>query len=112
MADDYARKATESLCDVTDRRYFRKASLAHLKRKTTEAGSQATRDWIAGHVKSNRQYRLPKGSGIRPTLTKERKELLGDTTSSFLDTPTGDHLADKVRKIEANKCRRWDGGDS
>lgn len=74
---------------------------------------------ISGHKRLGRGPRqeqltipTPKGNGIRPTLTKERMELLGDTTSSSLDTPTGAHLADKVRKIEANKCRRWDGGDS
>ena len=36
--------------------YPRKASRAHLTRKTTERRPQATRDWISNHARAERRY--------------------------------------------------------
>lgn len=76
VADDYAKVAAESAWDATDRRCLREASLAHPTRKTTEARTQATREWIASH-KSSRRHKLPRGNIIRPALRKEQIELAG-----------------------------------
>ena len=58
-----------------DRQYLREASSAQLRRRTTKARIQGTRDWVASHARSSRRYRPPTGSSIRPDLKKERKEL-------------------------------------
>ena len=68
VADDYAKEAAESLWDATDRRHRWEASLSHPARKNAEARSQATRDWIAGHVKNRRRSQPPRGSSICPAL--------------------------------------------
>ena len=57
VADDYAGEAAKSPRDAADRRYLWEASLVHLTRKTAEAKSQTTGEWIAGHVRSRRRYR-------------------------------------------------------
>ena len=43
VAGDCTKVAAESAGDVTDRRYLREASLAHLTRKMTEARIQSMR---------------------------------------------------------------------
>ena len=56
QADEAARLAAEGEGDRAVPEYIREASLSHLKRKTTEARSQATAQWIREQVGRRRRY--------------------------------------------------------
>lgn len=86
-ADDSAKEAAESALDAAERRHLREAGFAHLTRKTTEARTQRTRNWIACHARGGRHYRLPKGSNLRRDLCNEENGLRVDFTDSFQATP-------------------------
>ena len=80
--------AAESTADATDRRHLREASLTHLTRATTEARTRRIRVWISGHVESTwRCIQTPQGCHHPPRPQEGRRSSLGDTTSSFQDTP-------------------------
>ena len=55
VEDEYAKVVAENVGNATDRRHLRRASLAYMIRRTAEAGTQGTRDWIAGRVRSSRR---------------------------------------------------------
>lgn len=93
MADSYTKWAAESHYDPVDRVYLREASLTHLKRKTAEARSHRTREWIEDHVKSERRYRLPKGGRISHDLRKEGKGGPAGSSSSSQDTQRLDRIS-------------------
>ena len=74
------RSTVPFACSTRDGRaaadYLRETSLLHMTRCVAGARSQVNRDWIAGHVRSQRLYRLSKGN-IRPRLRRKRKAIAG-----------------------------------
>ena len=74
-ADAMAKRAAEGEEDMAAPEYLREASLSHLTRKTTEARSEATGEWIRSHAKEERRYRPPPRGRLRKVLGKVRKEL-------------------------------------
>ena len=106
-ADATTKRAAGGEEDRANTEYLGEASLAHLTRKTTEARSRATREWIRDHACRERRYRppprgkLPKGS---EQLGKARKELAG----RFYQLLSG-HAATAVRprrwgQVPSDKC--------
>lgn len=91
----------------------REASLSHLARIATERRSRATAQWVSEHVRPERRYRPPAGTGLRrKALRKEKKsvasryyQLLSGhaATASFLNERMMGHLC-----LESNECR-WCG---
>ena len=77
QADRMAKAAAEGRGEMAELAYLREASLSHLTRKTTETRSEATSEWIQGHVGQRRRCRPPKGGKLRKTLSRTRKELAG-----------------------------------
>ena len=63
--------------DRADPEYLGEASLLHLTRKTTEARSKATREWIRDHVRRERRYRPPPRGKLRKVLGRVQKEFAG-----------------------------------
>lgn len=51
IVDSYAKWEAEGHTDPVAKEYVREASLAHLTRKTKQARTQITRDWIRRHAK-------------------------------------------------------------
>ena len=113
VAEEYAKVATESAWDATDRRYLREASLAHLTRRTTEARTQTTRDWIASHAKSS-GVQAPDGQHHPSRPQKEAK----GNGRAVLPAPFGIRLSwglpgrqdrkDSVERVLV--ARQWRGG--
>ena len=71
--DATAKRAAEGE-DRADPEYLGEASLSHLTRKTTEARSKATKEWIRDHVRRERRYRPPPRGKLHRRLSKVRKE--------------------------------------
>ena len=76
-ADALAKGAAEGEEGRAEPGYLGEASLLHLTRKTTEARSSATREWIRGHVKRERRPRPLARGRLRKGLSKIQKELTG-----------------------------------
>ena len=81
VADQYAKWAAGSPHDRVDREYLRGASLAHLTRKTTEARTQRTREWIRNHVSGSRRHRPPLEGKISKGFQKSERVWQVATTS-------------------------------
>ena len=78
IADETAKAAAERRGEeVADPTYLRGASLSHLTRGITEARTEATSEWIRGHVGQRQRHRPPKGGRMRKALGRARKELEG-----------------------------------
>ena len=73
QADRTTKTAVEGNGERTEPVYLREASLFHLTRKSTEARSEATSEWIRNHVGRRRRYRPPKGGKLQEGLAKVRK---------------------------------------
>ena len=72
-----AKRAAEGREERAPPPYLMKASLAHLTRKTAEARSAATAEWVRSHSGRRRRYRPPKGGKMRKALNTTRKEIAG-----------------------------------
>ena len=97
----------QKLTPNTDRAatQYQQASLSHLTRKAAEAKTRSTRQWISSHVRASRRYCPPKGSGIRPDLRKDSKEL----ASRYFQLLSGhaairSYLAEKMRSTPSSEC--------
>ena len=77
MTAIFHKAAAERASDSVGRQLLCQTSLSHLARAATEARTQGIKDWISSHAGGSRRYWPPKGSGIRPSLQKERKEVTG-----------------------------------
>ena len=73
VADAYTKWAAESPFNPVDRKCLQEASLAHLARKTTEARSQSTKEWIRDHVNARWRYRPPRGGRVLQSLQRKGK---------------------------------------
>ena len=71
------KRAAEGEEGMADPEYLGEASPYYLTRKTTEARSRASSEWIRGHVRKERRHRPPPGGRLRKGLGKVRKELAG-----------------------------------
>lgn len=59
------------------------------------------------YVGGSQRYRPPKGSGIRPSLRKERKEGAGRYFQLLSGhAPIGSYLAERTRTVSSGTCRR------
>ena len=64
-ADEMAKEAAGSrVFDVQDEVRWQ-ASLPHLSRRATESRARATSQWIRDHVRPERRYHPPGGTGLR-----------------------------------------------
>ena len=106
VADSCAKWAAEAPHDTVDREYVRKANFAPLPRKTTDARSQCTREWIRDHAKGRRRY-LPGGRGgkTRKDLQRKRKEV----ASRYYQLrsghgPIGSYLAEMINAVRSSAC--------
>ena len=88
QADGMAKRAAEGKEERVAPQYLMEASLAHLTRKTTEARSAATAEWIRNHSGRRRRYRPPKGGKMRKALNRTRKEV-----ASHFYQPLSGHAA-------------------
>ena len=77
QADEGAKLGADERGERASPPYVGEASLAHLKRVTTEARSKATAEWIHNRSGRHRRYRPPKGGKMRKELNRTRKELAG-----------------------------------
>ena len=77
QAVEAAKAAAEGRRERAEPAYLLEVSLSHLTRKTTEARSKATAEWIRSHISKRRQYRPPRGGKLRKTLSRTRKEFVG-----------------------------------
>ena len=96
-----AKRAAEGREDRAEPDYLGGASLSHLTRKTTEARSSATREWIRSHVRRERRDRPPPGGKLRKGLSMVRKELAGQLLSGHAATAV--HLR-RVGQAPNDKC--------
>ena len=64
-ADARVKRAAEGEEGTADPEYLREASLSHLTRKTTEARSNTSSEWIRNHVRKERRYHPPPGGKLR-----------------------------------------------
>ena len=87
VADEFTKPAADSLCDVTERRNIQAPCLTHYKRKTSEVSSQATKEWIASHMKSRERYCPPKSGTSPPTSERSECSLLSGTASFYQCAP-------------------------
>ena len=105
VADSYAKWAAESHHDPVERTYLQEASLAHFVRKTTEARSQCTREWIRSHVKSGWRHSPPMSGRILQDLRKERKEIAIRYFQLLSGHAViGPHLAERAKTIRSSEC--------
>ena len=77
-ADGMAKEAAEDRAhDVPDEICWQ-TSLSHLSRRVTESRARATAQWTASHVRAERRYHPPGGSGLRRRLLRRtRKSVAG-----------------------------------
>ena len=110
-ADALARQAAAGELTQADPAYLREASLAHLTRKTTEARSLETSNWIRTHVKRKHRYRPPPGGKMRQEIRGVRKELASryyQLLSGHAATAT--HLR-RVGQASSDKCWWCESGE-
>ena len=103
-ADALAKRAAGGEEGRVDLEYLGEASLSHLTRKTSEARSEATKEWILGHVRKERRYHPPPRGKLRKGPGKVRKELAGrfyQLLSGHAATAT--HLR-RVDQAPSDKC--------
>ena len=75
-----------------------------LTRKTTEARSNATAEWIRSHTGRIRRYRTPKGSKMRKALSRTRKGLAGRFYQLLSGhAATAEHLS-RVGQAQSDLC--------
>ena len=80
--DALAKRAAEGEEDRAILDYLREASLSHLTRKTTEARSRTTAEWIRGHIRKERRYRPRREEGSASGWARlERSWRVGFTSS-------------------------------
>ena len=104
QADAAAKSAAEGEGERAASAYLREASLSHLTRKTTEARSDATNEWIRGHVGRRRRYRPPRGGKLRKALARTRKELAGRFYQLLTGhVATAEHLL-RVNQAQSDRC--------
>lgn len=104
QADATAKKAAEGKEGWAEPDYLQEASLSHLTRKTSEARSKTTQDWIRDHVRGERRYRPPPGLRLRKGLSKVRKELAGRFYQLLSGhAATAEHLR-RVEQTPGDKC--------
>ena len=65
MVDGTAKEAASGQSDEVPDRVRWQTSLPHLVRRTTERRAAATAQWVRDHVRSERRYHPPGGSGFR-----------------------------------------------
>ena len=91
---------------------LREASLAHIARKTTEAKTKGTRDWIRRHVKAERRHRPPKGGKIRKDLQKENKGVASRCFQLLRGhAAIGPYLAEMTKIIRSDGCWLCNSGE-
>ena len=74
-ADRLAKEATEGQPHDVPDEFRREVSLSHLSRRA-ESRSRATTQWVSAHVRPERRYRPPGGSGFRrKQLRRARKSV-------------------------------------
>ena len=115
VADSYAEEAASGQQHSVPGELRWEASLSHLSRVATENRSRATAQWISEHVRPERRYWPPVGSGLRrQALRRVRKslasryyELLSDHAAigSFLH----ERLTGPLRR-ESSECQWCDSG--
>ena len=64
-ADRLAREAVEGYTHKVSGEYRWEAGLSRLSRVATENRSRTTTQWVASHVRPERRYRPPGGTGLR-----------------------------------------------
>ena len=110
-ADAVVKRAAGGEEDRVDPECLGEASLSHLTRKTAEARSKTTREWVRDDVRKERRYRpLPRGK-LRKGLGKVRKELAGRFCQLLSGhAATAVHLR-RVGQAPNDKCWWCDSGE-
>ena len=103
-ADATAKRAAGGEEDRASPEYLGEASLSHLTRKTTEARSRATREWIRDHVRRERRYRPPPRGKLRKGLGKVRRELAGRFYQLLPGHAAAAVHIRRVGQVPSNKC--------
>ena len=111
QADAAAKAAAEEEGERAELSYLREASLSHLTRKTTEARSETTSEWVRSHVRRRRRYRSPRGGKLQKALARTRKEVAGRLYQLLPGrAAVADHLV-RVGQAPCDRCRWCRSGE-
>ena len=104
IIDEVAKIGAEERGDRANPLYLKEASLAHLRRVTTEARSEATAEWIRTRSGRHRRHRPPKGGKMRKELNRARKYLAGRFYQLLAGhAATAEHLK-RIGQADSDKC--------
>jgi ribonuclease HI len=103
MADQWAKAAAKQSGEEVNRATT-EASLAFLKRKTSEVRKEATRRWIRERTAKSKAY-IPREEGMRKNLKNEKKGV----AARYYQLMTGHaiivpYLKEKRRKRDSDMC--------
>ena len=105
MTDRFAREAASGLQHSVPDEQRQETSLSHLFRVATENRSRATSQWVSDHVRSERWYRPPAGSGLRrKPLRRVRKSLASRYQLLSRHAAVGSFLHERMTS-ECQWCR-------
>ena len=116
MVDGFAREAASSRRSLRHRvpdGLLQEASLSHLSRAATENRSRATARWISDHVRPERRYKPPAGTGLRRKALRRVRKSLASRYYQLLTghAVTGSFLHERMTgplQVETSECR-WCG---
>ena len=87
----------------------RQTSLPHLSRRATEGRARATSQWVADHVRPERRYHPPSGSGLRRRLLRQVRKSTAQRYYQLLSghAAIGSFLHDRMtgpQTLEPDEC--------
>ena len=108
-ADEVAKEAAGSRAHDVRGEVRWQASLPHLSRRATEGRARATSQWIRDHVRPERQYHPPGGSGLRRRALRKVRELTAQRYCQLLSghAAIGSFLHDRMsgpQRLETGEC--------
>ena len=86
--------------------YVSEASLSRMNRAATEARSRTTAEWIRAHVRRERRYNPPGGSGLRRRQPRSTPKSLAGRYYQLLSgyAAVGSYPHDRTGEADTDRC--------